>query len=258
MRYRDRMRFSDRRGYGCGERRLLKHDRDSKQKYSKQSSVQKHLEQSLHEVCKISPTDELGKNQQAKPKEESPKRGMETQTKTEPEKKRTETLGKQHKENGDYFCAGKVHKSEVLERSNLCSNSNHNFVSNCKSDSEELHMDGFQASTKTDSEPAADRLLMSRCGGDDKARMYYGGQSRQTTFWLSKFNTLKPPTSVQNCVAAMYHDLLSVCSDLPSPEGDIEPGLLHLHTLYKVVSLSWWFVESYTSIFSFLSLSYME
>jgi hypothetical protein len=121
-------------------------------------------------------------------------------------------------------------------------------------------MDGFQARAKTDLESAADRLLMSRCGGDDKARLHYGGQSRQNTCWLSKLNTLKPPTSVQNCVAATYHDLLSVCSDLPSPEGDIEPGLLHLQTLYmfKVVSLSWWFVESYTFIFSFLSLSYME
>jgi hypothetical protein len=225
------MIFSDRGGYGCGERRLLKHDRDSKYEYRneshvthQQSSVQKkHLEQSLHDMCKISPINELEKNQQTNP-EESPKRRMDTQTKIDPERKRTDALGKQQKENGDYFCE----KSDIPERSNHCSNFNHNFVSNCKSDSEELHMGGFQARAKTDSEPAADRLLTSRCSGDGKARMRYGGQSRQTTFWLSKFNTLKPPASVQNCAAATYHDLLSVCSDLPSPEGDTDPGLLHL------------------------------
>jgi hypothetical protein len=248
MRYRDRMRFSDRSEYGCGERRPLKHDEDSKQEYRneshfthQQSSMQKHLKHSLHETRKISPTNELRKSQETDPTEQSPKKRVETQTKTEPERKRTETFGKQQKENGDYFCADKAHKSEVPERSNLCSNYNHNFVSNCKSDSEVLHMDGFQTSSKTDLEPAADRLLMSRCGGDDKARMYYGSQSRHTTFGLSKFNTLKPPTSVQNCVTATYHDLLSVCSDLPSPEGDTEPGLLHLQTSYtfRVLSLSW-------------------
>lgn len=255
------MRFSDRSGFRCGERGLLKHDRDSKQEYGneshfrpQQSSVQKHLEQSLHEMCKISPTNELGKKQQANPEEDNPKRKLETQTKAEPERTRTETLGKQQKENGDYSCMGKV-----PERSNRCSDFNHNFGSNCKSDSEALHMDGFQASTKTDSEPAADRLLMSRCGGDGKTKIRYGGHPRETTFRLSKFNTLKPPTSVQNCVAATYHDI-NVCSNLPSPEGDTEQGLLHLQTLYmfKVVNLSWCFVESYTFILSFPSLSYME
>jgi hypothetical protein len=110
----------------------------------------------------------------------------------------------------------------------LCSNCNNDFVSNSKCDFEELHMDGFQASTQTDLELAANRLLMSRCGDDDKAREYYGGQSRQTTFSLPKFNTLKPPASVQNCVPATYHDLLIVCSDLPSSDSNIEPGLLHL------------------------------
>ncbi|XP_023717493.1 uncharacterized protein LOC111869878 isoform X2 [Cryptotermes secundus] len=191
MRYRDRMRVSDQSGFSCGERRLLKHDRDSKQEYRneshfthQQSSMQKHLEQSLHEMCKISPTSELGEKQQANPKEDNPKSRLETQTKAEPERTRTETLGKQQKENGDYFHMGK-------------------------------------ASTKTDSEPAADRLLMSRCGGDGKTKIHHGGQPRETTFRLSKFNTLKPPTSVQNCVAATYHDLI-VCSNVPSPEGDTE------------------------------------
>lgn len=228
------MRFNDWNGSGCSDRRLLEHNRDSEQEYRheshftyQQSRMQKHSEESFHETGKINPTNELEKNPQAGPKE-SPKSRVETQTKTEPERKITETFHEQQKENEDYFCEGKVHKSEAPGKNNLLSNCNHDFVSNCKCDSEELHMDSFQASTQTDLEPAANRLLMSRCGDDDKARMYYGGQSRQTTFQLPKFNTLKPPSSVQNCVSATYHDLLSVCSDLPSSEGDTEPGLLHL------------------------------
>lgn len=228
------MRFSNWNGSGCGDRRLLEHNRDSEQEHRheshftyQQSSMQKHSEESFHETGKISPTNELGKNEQAGQKE-SPKSRVETQTKTEPEREIIETFCKQQKENGDYFCEGKVHKSEAPERSNLHSNCNHDFVSNCRCDSDELHMEGFQASTQTDLEPAANRLLMSRCGDDDKARMYDGGQSQQTTFRLPKLNRLKPPSSVQNCVTATYHDLLSVCSDLPSSEGDIEPGLLHL------------------------------
>lgn len=225
------MQFSDCSGYGCSDRRLLEHDRDSEQEYIhdshftyQQPSEQKYSE----EMCKISPINEQQKNQQADPPEEGSKRRVEIQTKTEPERKRIETFGKQQKENGDYFCPGKVRESEEPARSKLCSNCNHNFASNCKSDSEEMHVDGFQASIKTDLEPAAKRILLPRCGGDDdKARMYCGGHSRLTTFLLAKCNTLKPPASVQNCVAATY-DLLRVCSDLPSSEGDIEPGLLHL------------------------------
>jgi hypothetical protein len=105
---------------------MPEHNTDSEQEYRHeshfthlQSNIQEHSEQSFHETGKTSPTNELGKNHRAGPKEESPKRRVETQTKIEPEKKITETFHKQQKGNGDYFCEDKVHKNETPEKSNL-------------------------------------------------------------------------------------------------------------------------------------------
>ena len=90
-------------------------------------------------------------------------------------------------------------------------------------------MDGFQANRKSRLEPTGDGLLMSRTGGNDKARLNYGGPSRQTTSQLPLLNTLKPSISVPNRIAATY-DMLCLGSD-PSPMDDSEPGVLHFHVL---------------------------
>jgi hypothetical protein len=245
MRYGARMRSSDRSGYGCGQRRQFKDDKNSRQGYRnvphfkyQQLNVQEHLECS-HEIHPTSSTSELEKNQETAPKEESPTEKVKMQTKTEPERERTEIFHRQQKESGDYFNTDYIHKSEVQQMVNLCSDCKHNLVGDWKSDSEEWQRDGFQANSKIDLEVAGNRLLMSR-SSDDKARVCYGGQSRQPIRRLPKFNTLKPPTSVANRVTATYHDLLSPCKDLP-PLHDIEPGLLHLLILctFNGLSLSW-------------------
>lgn len=90
-------------------------------------------------------------------------------------------------------------------------------------------MDGFQASSKSQLEPTGDGLLMSRTGGNDKARLNYRGPSRQITARLDVLNTLKPPTSVPKRIAATY-DMLRLSSD-PSAVDDNEPGVLHFHAL---------------------------
>jgi hypothetical protein len=90
-------------------------------------------------------------------------------------------------------------------------------------------MDGFQANNKPQLEPTGDGLLMSMTGGNDNARLNYGGLSRQTTSRLAMLNTLKPPTSVPNHRAATY-DMLHLDSD-PSSVDDTEPGVLCFHVL---------------------------
>lgn len=231
MRYGDRMSSSGMSGYDYGHRRQFKDDKDSEQEYRtasrftrQQSNVPGNLERS-YEADTSSPTSEPEKNQKTAPKEDSPKENLEIQTKTEPERERTEIFHMQKKESGDYFNPGYIHKSEIQEMVNLCSNCKHNLLGDWKSDSEGLHRDSFHADSRTDSEAAANRLLMTRKCGNDKARTYYGGWSRQTTYRLSQFNTLKPPTSVSHRVTATYNDLVSPCND-PPPMDDTEPGLL--------------------------------
>jgi len=88
-------------------------------------------------------------------------------------------------------------------------------------------MDGFQANSKSQLQPTRDGLLMSVTSENDKARLNYGGPSRQTTARLAALNKLKPPTSIPNHRAATY-DMLHLGSD-PSPVDDTEPGVLHFH-----------------------------
>jgi hypothetical protein len=219
------VRVTGRNGYIYGESRCFKDDKDSEHKNInvshftyQQSNMQKQLEQSPHETRKTIPT--------------SPKK-REVQIKTESERDKTEIFHKQQKHSADYFDADNIHKNEMPEMGNLCSSScKHNFVGNWKYASEGWHRGNFQVNSETDLEPVGDRLLMSMSGGNDEARMYYGGQSRQTPSRLSMFNTLKPPTLAPDCVSATYHDLLSLCSDPPLAVNDIKPGLLHLQILF--------------------------
>jgi len=90
-------------------------------------------------------------------------------------------------------------------------------------------MDGFQANSKSQLQPTGDGLLMSVTSRNDKARLNYGGPSRQTTSRLAVLNSLKPPTSVLNQRAATY-DMLCLGSD-PSPVDATEPGVLCFHVL---------------------------
>lgn len=124
---------------------------------------------------------------------------------------------------------GWSNRRERHHGTNLFSNSKHNFDARHKSSSNGFYMDGFQANSKSGLEPTGDRLLMSRTGGDEKARLNYGGPSRQTSR-LAVLNTLKPPISVPNRVAATCN-MLSLCSD-SSPVDDTEPGLLHFHVTF--------------------------
>lgn len=90
-------------------------------------------------------------------------------------------------------------------------------------------MGGFQANSESQLEPTGDGLLMSTTGGNYKARLNYGGPSRQITSRLAVLNTLKPPTSVPMRIAATY-DMLHLSSD-PSLVDDTEPGVLYFHVL---------------------------
>ena len=109
---------------------------------------------------------------------------------------------------------------------NLFSNSTHNIDVRHKSSPDRLYMDGFQANSKSQLEPTGDGLLMSMTGGNDKARLNYGGPSREATSRLAVLNTLKPPTSVLNHRAATY-DMLRLGSDF-SPLDDTEPVMQHM------------------------------
>lgn len=116
---------------------------------------------------------------------------------------------------------------------NLFSNSAHNIDVRHKSSSDRFYTDGFQANSKSQLEPTGDGLFMSMTGGNDKARLNYGGLSRQTTR-LAALNTLKPPTSVPDRRVATY-DILCLGSD-PSPVEDTEPGVLRFHVLLGLSS----------------------
>jgi hypothetical protein len=225
------MSSDGRSGYACGQRKQFADDKYSRQRYRKaphftyqQLNVRGHLECS-HETHTTSPTSELGKNQESSPNKQNHAEKVEMQNKTEPEREKTAVFHRQQKESGDYFNTDYIHKSKVQEIMNLCSNCKHNLICDCKSNSEEWQRDGFQANTKT-----AFEVARNRSGGDDKARIYYGGQSRQTIHRLPKFNTRKPPI-LKNCVTATYHDLLSPCNESFPPLDDKEPGLLRFSNI---------------------------